>query len=198
MLNIRLKPNSTILPLIFYALTSSSDAIWWEKNRKWSLLPRGLCSWGNTWHASRGLETHLWMSKTTGRIIIAASKNALTARFKSINWIIREKSSGNLTSVFLFNTQREHMNKYWVKWATQRMFDGLLVNDGWGVGWWPVCHWSFNPTNGAFSPTGPSLQRADGELMGCELIKSNPASSHQSSCITICWQLPPNPYLAHQ
>ena len=77
------------------------------------------------------------------------------------------------------------------------LMDCLWMMDG-GVGWWPVCHWSFNPTNGAFSPTGPSLQRADGELMGCELIKSNPASSHQSSCIIICWQLPPNPYLAHQ
>ena len=33
----------------------------------------------------------------------------------------------------------------------------------------------------------------DGELMGWELIKSSPVSSHQSSCITMCWQLPPPP-----
>ena len=34
--------------------------------------------------------------------------------------------------------------------------------------------------------------------MGCELIKSSLVSSHQSSCITICWQLPPSPNSAYK
>ena len=35
----------------------------------------------------------------------------------------------------------ERMNKYWVKCGTQRMFDGLLVNDGCkgGGGWGDPC-----------------------------------------------------------